>query len=116
MILACDPLAGGRCLLHPLRPTFATAALTLMTENSQSRSSVFQRSQHAAFARLSEPAIFEFFAHVGFRLFERAAAICFRFFRSPPVLQRLWRGYAAVVGGIIIVTVWTTDRGGSPVI
>jgi len=28
----------------------------------------------------------------------------------------LWRGYAAVVWGIIIVAVWTTDRGGSAVI
>jgi hypothetical protein len=31
-------------------------------------------------------------------------------------LQRLWRGYAAVVGGIIIVAVWTANRGGSAVI
>src|SRR5258708_29217807 len=113
MILACDPLAGGRCLLHPLRPTFATAALTLMTENSQSRSSVFQRSQHAAFARLSEPAIFEFFAHVGFRLFERAAAICFPFFRSPPVLQRLWRRDAPRVRGLIRGTPVNPHRSGS---
>jgi hypothetical protein len=30
--------------------------------------------------------------------------------------QLLWRGYAAVVGGIIIVAVWTTDRGRSAVI
>lgn len=28
----------------------------------------------------------------------------------------LWRGYAAVIGGIIIVAVWTADRGGSAVI
>src|SRR5438067_10720023 len=28
----------------------------------------------------------------------------------------LWRGYTAVVGGIIIVAVWTTDRGSSAVI
>jgi len=28
----------------------------------------------------------------------------------------LWRGYTAVVGGIIVVAVWTTDRGGSAVI
>jgi hypothetical protein len=32
------------------------------------------------------------------------------------VRQLLWRGYAAVVGGIIIVAVWTTDRGGSAVV
>ena len=32
------------------------------------------------------------------------------------VRQLLWRGYAAVVGGIIIVAVWTTDRRGSAVI
>jgi hypothetical protein len=31
-------------------------------------------------------------------------------------LQRLWRGYAAVVGGIIIVAVWTTDWGRSAVV
>jgi hypothetical protein len=30
--------------------------------------------------------------------------------------QPLWRGYAAVVGGIIVVAVWTTDRGRSAVI
>src|SRR5882724_3369178 len=39
-----------------------------------------------------------------------------RLFRGPPVWQLLWRGYAAVVGGIIIVAVWTTDRGRSAVI
>jgi hypothetical protein len=33
-----------------------------------------------------------------------------------PVLQRLRRRYAAVVGGIIIVAVWTADRGGSAVV
>src|SRR5437764_14140125 len=36
--------------------------------------------------------------------------------RCPPVLQRLWRGYAAVVGLIIIVAVSTGDRGGSAII
>jgi hypothetical protein len=39
-----------------------------------------------------------------------------RLFRRPPVWQLSWRGYAAVVGGIIIVAVWTTDRGRSAVI
>src|SRR4051794_8118326 len=28
----------------------------------------------------------------------------------------LWRGYTAVVGSIIVVAVWATDRGGSAVI
>src|SRR5438477_13044192 len=36
--------------------------------------------------------------------------------RCPPGLQRLWRGYAAVVGLIIIVAVSTGDRGGSAII
>src|SRR6476661_3787463 len=40
----------------------------------------------------------------------------FGYCRCPPVWQLLWRGYAAVVGGIIIVAVWTTDRGRSAVI
>ena len=34
----------------------------------------------------------------------------------PPALQRLWRGYAAVVGGIIIVAVWASNLRGSAVI
>jgi hypothetical protein len=36
--------------------------------------------------------------------------------RYPTVLQRLWRGYAAVVGRIIIVAVSTGDRGGSAIV
>ena len=28
----------------------------------------------------------------------------------------LWRGYAAVVGGVIVVAIWTTDWGGSTII
>jgi hypothetical protein len=36
--------------------------------------------------------------------------------RDFAVLQSLWRGYAAVVGGIIIVTVSASDRRGSTVI
>src|SRR5450631_1239400 len=39
-----------------------------------------------------------------------------RLSRCPRVWQLLWRGYAAVIGSIIIVAVWTTDRGGSAVI
>src|SRR5437016_1970255 len=37
-----------------------------------------------------------------------------RTFIGPSVWQQLWRGYAAAVGGIIIVAVWTA--GGSAVI
>ena len=33
--------------------------------------------------------------------------------RCPSVRQALWCGYAAVVGGIVIVAVWTTYRGRS---
>jgi hypothetical protein len=43
------------------------------------------------------------------------AAICSGS-RCPPVLQRLWRGYAAVVGRIIIVAVSMGVRGGSATI
>ena len=34
----------------------------------------------------------------------------------PAALKPLRRRYAAVVGGVIIVAVWTTDRGGSAVV
>jgi hypothetical protein len=37
-------------------------------------------------------------------------------FDAGSVWQLLWRGYAAVVRGIIIVAVWTTDGGRSAVI
>src|SRR5262245_6436316 len=37
-------------------------------------------------------------------------------FRRPPVLRRLWRGYAAVVRLIIIVAISTGDRGGSAIV
>src|SRR6516164_5893566 len=36
--------------------------------------------------------------------------------RPQHIWQLIWRGYAAVVGGIIIVAIWATDRGGSAVV
>ena len=36
--------------------------------------------------------------------------------RPQHIWQLIWRGYAAVVGGIIIVAIWATDRGGGAVV
>jgi hypothetical protein len=83
---ACAPLPGGQCRL--LRSFTAD-------------------SSHGAHCSAFWAAVAQRAYSPG--LFSGAAAICFRSSDVRP--QRLWRGYTAVVGLIIIVAVSTGDRG-----